>query len=214
MRATGGGTGRASRGRASGQRAARLGAWLAAYSAWAVAAILLMAVAALFAMGRSPICPCGTIALWHGTVQSDQNSQQIADWYSLSHVVHGLLFYAAGWAAGWLVLRRWPWTARLVLAVALEAVWEVLENSPLIIDRYRAVTMAWGYSGDSILNSISDIACMALGFAAARRLPWWASAVLVVALEGIALVVIRDNLTLNLIMLIAPVDAIRHWQTG
>jgi hypothetical protein len=177
---------------------------LAAKSGWLIAALLVLAAATLFVMGRSPICPCGRIALWHGAVQSDQNSQQIADWYSLSHIVHGLLFYAAGRLA----LRRWPWTARLVLAVAIESGWEILENSPLIIDRYRSVTMAWGYSGDSILNSLSDIGCMMLGFAIARRLPWWASAVLVVLLELVALVAIRDNLTLNLIMLIAPVEAI------
>ena len=200
MRATGVAAGRAS----------SAGAWLAAKSGWLIAAVLVLTATTLFVMGRSPICPCGRIALWHGAVQSDQNSQQIADWYSLSHIVHGLLFYAAGWLA----LRRWPWTARLVLAVAIESAWEILENSPLIIDRYRSVTMAWGYSGDSILNSLSDIGCMMLGFAIARRLPWWASAVLVVLLELVALVAIRDNLTLNLIMLIAPVEAIRQWQMG
>ncbi|WP_207771710.1 MULTISPECIES: DUF2585 family protein [Bacteria] len=200
MRATGVAAGRAS----------SVGAWLAAKSGWLIAALLVLAATTLFVMGRSPICPCGRIALWHGAVQSDQNSQQIADWYSLSHIVHGLLFYAAGRLA----LRRWPWTARLVLAVAIESGWEILENSPLIIDRYRSVTMAWGYSGDSILNSLSDIGCMMLGFAIARRLPWWASAALVVLLELVALVAIRDNLTLNLIMLIAPVGAIRHWQMG
>ncbi len=142
-------------------------------------------------------------------MQSDQNSQQIADWYSLSHVVHGLLFYAAGWLA----LRHWPVAARLVIAVGIESAWEILENSPLIIDRYRSVTMAWGYSGDSILNSLSDIGCMMLGFAIARRLPWWGSAMVGVALELVALIAIRDNLTLNLVMLIAPVEAIRQWQT-
>ncbi|MCP3736013.1 DUF2585 family protein [Sphingomonas sp. RP10(2022)] len=183
---------------------------LAAKSRWLIPALLVATAAILLAMGRSAICPCGRIALWHGAVQSDQNSQQIADWYSLSHVVHGLLFYGATWLA----LHRWPWTARLVVAVVVEAGWEILENSPLIIDRYRAVTMAWGYSGDSVLNSISDIAAMMLGFTIARRLPWWASAGLVVLLEVVALVAIRDNLTLNLIMLIAPVEAIRIWQAG
>lgn len=173
--------------------------------------LLLVATAAiLLLMGRSAICPCGRIALWHGAVQSDQNSQQLSDWYSLSHIVHGLLFYGITRLA----LRRWPLTARLVVAVAIEAGWEILENSPLIIDRYRSVTMAWGYTGDSVLNSISDIAMMMLGFAIARRLPWWASAGLIVILELIALAAIRDNLTLNLLMLIAPVDAIRIWQAG
>lgn len=161
-------------------------------------------------MGRSLLCPCGHLSLWHGRVQSAENSQQLADWYSLSHLVHGFLFYAAAWA----VLRRWPWRTRLVFAVALEAVWEVLENSPVIIDRYRAVTMAWGYTGDSIVNSVADIGCMVVGFALARRLPIWSSAAAVIALELIALAAIRDNLALNLVMLIAPVEAIRGWQAG
>ena len=193
-----------------GGRASSIGGLIAAKSGWLIGALLVGTAIALLVAGRSAICPCGTIALWHGTVQSDQNSQQIADWYSLSHVVHGLIFYGATWLA----LRRWPWTARLVVAVAIEAGWEILENSPLIIDRYRSVTMAWGYSGDSVLNSISDIACMMLGFAIARRLPWWASAGLIVILELVALAAIRDNLTLNLLMLIAPVEAIRIWQAG
>ena len=193
-----------------GGRASSIGRQVAAKSGWLIAALLVGTAVALLAAGRSAICPCGTVALWHGSVQSDQNSQQIADWYSLSHVVHGLLFYGATW----LIWRRWPWTARIVVAVAIEAAWEILENSPLIIDRYRSVTMAWGYSGDSVLNSISDIACMMLGFAIARRLPWLASAGLIVTLELVALAAIRDNLTLNLVMLIAPVEAIRIWQAG
>lgn len=191
-------------------RASSIGDRIAAKSAWLIGAIIAATAVILWWMGRSPICPCGTIALWHGAVQSDQNSQQISDWYSLSHVVHGLLLYAAVRA----LLPRWPGAARLVVAVAVESSWEILENSPIIIDRYRSVTMAWGYSGDSILNSISDITCMILGFLVARHLPWWASAVLVVTLELIALIVIRDNLTLNLVMLIAPIEAIRTWQMG
>jgi hypothetical protein len=191
-------------------RASSIGDRIAAKSDWLIAVLLVATAAILLAAGRSAICPCGTVSLWHGAVQSDQNSQQIADWYSLSHVVHGLLFYGATWLA----LRRWSWTARMVVAVAIEGGWEILENSPLIIDRYRSVTMAWGYSGDSVLNSVSDIGCMMIGFATAQRLPWWACAGLVVLLEVVALVAIRDNLTLNLIMLIAPVEAIRIWQAG
>lgn len=191
-------------------RASSIGGRLAAKSAWLIPLLLVATAAILLLMGRSAICPCGRIAWWHGAVQSDQNSQQLSDWYSLSHIVHGLLFYGITWLA----LRRWPWSARLVVAVTIEAGWEILENSPLIIDRYRSVTMAWGYTGDSVLNSISDIAMMMFGFAIARRLPWWASAGLVVMLELVALAAIRDNLTLNLLMLIAPVDAIRIWQAG
>ncbi|MCU6454020.1 DUF2585 domain-containing protein [Sphingomonas sp. A2-49] len=164
----------------------------------------------LLAMGRPATCPCGTVALWHGTVRSDQNSQQFADWYSLTHVAHGLLFYAATRVA----LPRWPWPRRLVVAVLVEAGWEILENSPIVIDRYRSVTMAWGYSGDSVLNSLGDCACMMIGFAIAQRLPWWGSAGMLIALELVALAVMRDNLTLNVLMLIAPIDAIRIWQAG
>ncbi len=173
-------------------------------------AIVAAAALALHLAGRSAICPCGTIRLWHGVVQSDENSQQLSDWYSLSHVIHGLLFYAIGWA----VLRRWPVAVRLTLAVAVEAGWEVLENSPLIIDRYRAVTMAWGYAGDSILNSLSDIGCMGVGFWLARKLPWQASVALGIALELVALAAIRDNLTLNVLMLVWPIEAVRAWQAG
>ncbi|GAA0672362.1 hypothetical protein FHT00_001739 [Sphingomonas insulae] len=121
-------------------RASSIGGRLAAKSAWSIALVLIVTAAILLAMGRSAICPCGHVALWHGAVQSDQNSQQIADWYTLSHVVHGLLFYAITRFA----LPRWPWNGRLVVAVMVEAAWEILENSPIIIDRYRSVTMAWG----------------------------------------------------------------------
>src|SRR5258706_2365968 len=155
----------------------------------------------LFAMHRPPICPCGTVKLWWGVVQSAENSQHFADWYSFSHVIHGLLFYAAAH----LLWRRWqlfdgaPTRWALPIAVAIEASWELLENSPLIIDRYRAVTLSWGYSGDSILNSMSDIGFMALGFWLASRLPAWASVVLGIAFELFTLVMIRDNLTLNVL---------------
>lgn len=179
---------------------------------WGLAALAVAAVAAIaeLAMGRSPFCPCGHFALWHGVVQSNENSQQLTDWYSFSHVIHGFLFYGATWLA----LRRAPLGARLFAAVALESAWEVLENSPVIIDRYRAVTMAYGYVGDSVLNSMSDIGCMAIGFFLARVLPWWATVVIGIGFELLTLWAIRDNLTLNVLMLIAPSAAIRAWQTA
>lgn len=187
-----------------------MGSRLAAKSGLWVTLIVVIGAAVQLAMGRSPICPCGTVKLWHGVVQSPENSQQLLDWYSFSHVIHGFLFYLAGWA----LLRQWPWRARLVVAAGVEAAWEVLENSPIIIDRYRAVTMAWGYAGDSVLNSLSDIGCMLLGFALARRLPWPASLLIGIGFELFTLWAIRDNLTLNVLMLVAPVDGIAQWQAG
>jgi hypothetical protein len=178
----------------------------------AIAALLIVAAAAfaLLAMGRNPICTCGTIDLWVGARDSPKTSQMLADWYSLSHIVHGLLFYAALW----LVARRWPVEWRFVAALAVEAGWEVIENTPMVIDRYRATTAALGYTGDSVINSLSDIAMMALGFLAARKLPPWASIALLVVLELIPLFVIRDNLALNIWILLAPNAAVQAWQAG
>jgi len=177
-----------------------------------IAAFLVLAAAAaiLLAMGRPPICTCGEVALWEASASSARTSQMIADWYSPSHFIHGLLFYGMLWLA----FRSWPVERRFLAAMAIETAWELLENTPLIIDRYREATFALGYTGDSVLNSLSDIAMMAFGFVAARRLPMWASIVLVLALELAALIVIRDNLALNIIMLLAPNDAIRAWQAG
>jgi hypothetical protein len=176
----------------------------------ALAAILIFAGAAaiLFAMHRPPICTCGEIALW-GPVGPTQ-SQMLADWYSFSHVVHGLIFYALLW----LVARRMPVEWRFLLAMLVEASWEIVENTPMVIDRYRTATAALGYAGDSVVNSLSDIAMMAIGFLAARKLPLWGAILLFIALELIPLVVIRDNLFLNIWMLLAPNDALRSWQSA
>ena len=170
----------------------------------------LIAVAAfgvLIAMGRPMICACGHVELWHGALDSG-NSQHVADWYSLSHVIHGFLFYALAR----LLMKRRPVGFRLAVAVALESAWEVLENSPIIIDRYRTATIALGYSGDSVVNSMSDIAMMAAGFLFAARAPVWVTIAVGLAFEAIALAFIRDNLTLNILMLTWPVEAIRQWQ--
>jgi hypothetical protein len=184
----------------------------------AIATLLLIAYTAfiLFAMQRPPICACGTVKLWWGVVQSAENSQHIADWYTFSHIIHGLLFYGAAH----LLWRRWkvfdgaPTRWALPIAVILEASWEILENSPLIIDRYRAVTVSFGYEGDSIVNSMADIGWMVLGFWLASKLPWKATVALALAFELMTLAIIRDNLTLNVLMLVSPVDAIRDWQAG
>lgn len=163
----------------------------------------------LHLMHRPAICSCGRIDLWHGALDSG-NSQHIADWYSLSHVIHGFLFYAG---TRWL-LRRPSIDLRLALAVAIESAWEILENSPFIIDRYRTATIALGYSGDTILNSMSDIGMMTLGFLFAARAPTWLTVIVALALELLALAVIRDNLTLNVLMLTWPIDAVRQWQAA
>lgn len=175
----------------------------------AIGAIILFA-AIEFAWGRPPICPCGHVALWAGNPNSPENSQQLSDWYSLSHIIHGFLFYGLLWSILPERLRGWA----LPLAVMIEGGWELLENSPIIIDRYRAATIAIGYSGDSILNSMSDIVMMMIGFALARRLPVMGTVALAIGFELLALAVIRDNLTLNVLMLVHPVDAIRVWQGG
>jgi hypothetical protein len=161
-------------------------------------------------MGRPPICTCGVVALWEPSADSARTSQMLSDWYSPSHIIHGIIFYGLLW----LLFRRWPVEKRFLAALLIETAWEIAENTPMVIDRYRQATAALGYTGDSVINSLSDIAMMGLGFLLARRLPLWASIALAVTLEMAALIVIRDNLTLNVLMLLAPNDAIRAWQAG
>ena len=178
---------------------------------WFIALALVATMAAILLwMGRNPICICGTGKLWVGTVHGPDNSQHLADWYTPSHIIHGFLFYALGW----LFLRKNPAGDRLIAATVIEAGWEILENSPMIIDRYREATIALGYSGDSVLNSVADVAWMMVGFGLARRLPVWATVTLALGFELLTLIVIRDNLFLNVLMLVAPSDAIRAWQGG
>lgn len=179
-------------------------------------AIAVVAVLVLLAMDRPPICECGYVKLWHGKINDAGNSQHIADWYTPSHIIHGMIFYALGWFV--FVRRGWGGNtgARwgLPLAVLLESAWEVLENTPFIIDRFRAVTANWGYSGDSVLNSAADIGWMAFGFWLALRLPVKATVALALIGEVVAALVVRDNLTLNVIMLLFPVEAIAEWQAA
>ncbi len=179
---------------------------------YGLAALAVMAATAaiLLAMGRVPICTCGYVALWWGSVQSEGNSQHLIDWYSFSHIIHGFLFAAL---LGWLMPRR-PVGLRLVIAAMIEAGWELLENSPIIINRYREATMAYGYTGDSVINSMSDITMMLLGFLFAQRFGWKYWVPIAIAFELFTLWAIRDNLALNLLMLISPIDAVRAWQMG
>jgi len=160
-------------------------------------------------MGRLMFCKCGVISLWNGDIWSDQNSQQLIDPYTFTHVLHGICFYFILWLA---LGRRMGFGWKLVLAVLLESTWEMLENSNMVIDRYRTVTISLGYYGDSILNSMSDIIAMVLGFNLAKRLPVVATVVAAIAIELVLLWWIRDNLTLNLVMLIHPIPAIQKWQ--
>jgi hypothetical protein len=175
-----------------------------------VALVVALSAALLIAMGRPPTYQHGPIRLWSGNVESDQNSQQLADPYTLTHVTHGVLLF---WLVG---LVRPPLTSatRAVLAIALECAWEVFENTDLVIQRYRATTVSLGYYGDSVLNTVGDVLAAALGYLLAARLSVWLMVLGVLLLEGTLAVWIRDNLTLNVLMLLRPVEAIRRWQLG
>lgn len=179
-------------------------------------AIAVLTVGILLAMGRPPICECGYVKLWHGDINSMGNSKHIADWYTPSHIIHGPIFYALGWLlfAKWKIGGEGAVKWGLPLAVFLEAAWEVLENTQIVIERFRSVTANWGYSGDSVLNSFADIGWMAFGFYLAMRLPVKVTIVGAIVLEVLAAWVVRDGLTLTVIMLLFPIDAIAEWQAA
>ncbi|HEY8750804.1 MAG TPA: DUF2585 family protein [Tepidisphaeraceae bacterium] len=175
-----------------------------------IAGIMLLTAVIELAMGRLLISKSGHVRLWAATNTSEL-SQQIADAYSFSHLIHGFLFYAVLWM---IFRRRLPWINRLILAVIVEAAWEVIENSPFLINRYRTATISLDYYGDSILNSMFDILFAILGFVLAARLPVWVTIATTIAIEVTLALTIRDNLALNIIMLLHPFPAIKHWQTS
>ena len=164
---------------------------------------------ALLAMGRAGVCPCGYVDLW-GTIGTEEANQQVLDWYAPSHLLHGLLFYAALW----LVVPRMAIGWRLVIATVVECAWEIVENTDAMIQRYRDTTVSADYVGDSVLNSVSDVVAMWVGFALARFVPVWVSVLVVIGFEVLTAIVIRDGLALNILMLLWPLEVVKEWQGG
>lgn len=172
--------------------------------------VVVLLVLGLLFMGRPALCECGEVRLWTGDIFSKQMSQQISDWYSLTHVEHGLLFYFLGW----LFLPRLSVNQRFLLAMTTEAAWEILENAPWFVQFYRQQALALGYTGDSILNSLSDVGFMALGYFIAATAPVWASVFLIVTIESLLALSIRDALLLNIVNFVHPFEFIARWQSG
>jgi len=179
---------------------------------YAAITIVLMTLTAftLRSMGHLWICKCGYVKLWHGVVFSSENSQHLTDWYTFTHILHGFMYYVLIWLAD--RKRVLPVGHRFIGAIVLACLWELLENSTYIIERYRTVTISLDYFGDSIINSMSDITACGCGFFLASRFRPLMSLLFVAAIELLLLVCIRDNLTINIIQLVHPIPSLKHWQ--
>lgn len=175
-----------------------------------VAAFVAATATILYTMGQPLICKCGYVKLWHGVVVSSENSQHLTDWYTPSHIIHGILFFGLFT----LILRKASINVRLTLALILECAWEIVENTDMVINRYREATIALDYFGDSVINSGADILAMVVGFFLAARLPVWASVAIIIVFEATTTWLIRDGLALNILMLVWPIDAVKAWQGG
>lgn len=175
----------------------------------AVFAVLALTVWQLRQHGRIWFCECGELRFWTSEADGLHTSQHLTDPYTFSHVQHGLLlFLFVSWA-----FRRWKWAWQLCLVLAIEAGWELFENGPWVIDRYRA-TAALGYNGDSVLNSMGDILACCLGCYLARRIGGRKTWIVFWAIEFVMLLTIRDSLLLNVLMLAVPLEAVKQWQLG
>ncbi len=173
-----------------------------------IALLIVIQVVTLFLLGRNPICPCGYVSLWEGALHLATDSQHLTDWFTFSHIIHGFLFYAATMV----LFPRLSASQRLCIAIGGEVAWELLENTPWVIGAYRAQEIAQTYSGDSIINSVSDTFAMIVGFVIARFSPLWVIIGLAVILELLVGISIRDNLTLNIVNFIYPIEYIIEWQ--
>lgn len=173
-----------------------------------ICSILVLTAGILLGMGRVPICACGSINLWNGAVWSAENSQHLTDWYTFSHIIHGFIFYFILWK----IFPKMSFSQRLIAATLIEVSWEVLENSNFIINRYRETTIALDYFGDSVVNSLMDCFSCIFGFWLASKLPVKVSIISIIVMEMVVGYLIRDNLTLNVIMLFYSFDSIKAWQ--
>ena len=173
--------------------------------------VVAIATAVLLSMGRRVWCECGSPVPWAWDVWSKHNSQHLIDPYAFTHILHGVAFYAILWLA---LGRRLPPVWRAAITASLESSWEILENSPLIIERYRAATISLDYFGDSVVNSIADVGACLLGFWIAWKLPWRVSLALFVVTEIVLLLWVRDSLLMNILQLVYPIEAVKNWQMG